>query len=75
MSATTPWQGQYQDLRRGGRHLISQCGPKAGAIEGASLKHVVRVTCYLTDLADYPIYRRARPFLSADAIAVVKTKG
>ena len=27
---------------------------------GASLKDVVRITCYLTDLADYPIYSKAR---------------
>lgn len=26
----------------------------------ASLKDVVRITCYLTDLADYPIYAKAR---------------
>jgi 2-iminobutanoate/2-iminopropanoate deaminase len=27
---------------------------------GASLNDVVRITCYLTDLADYPIYSKAR---------------
>jgi len=27
---------------------------------GAGLKDVVRITCYLTDLADYPVYAKAR---------------
>jgi 2-iminobutanoate/2-iminopropanoate deaminase len=27
---------------------------------GAGLRDVVRITCYLTDLADYPVYSKAR---------------
>jgi 2-iminobutanoate/2-iminopropanoate deaminase len=37
-------------------------GNIARALErsGAGMKDVVRITCYLTDLADYPVYARAR---------------
>jgi 2-iminobutanoate/2-iminopropanoate deaminase len=45
---------------------------------GAGLKDVVRITCYLTDLADYPVYSKARAALFKDnppASATVQVAG
>lgn len=45
---------------------------------GAGMKDVVRITCYLTDLADYPIYSKARAAAfkgNPPASATVKVAG
>lgn len=45
---------------------------------GAGMKDVVRITCYLTDLADYPIYSKARAAAFKDnppASATVQVAG
>jgi 2-iminobutanoate/2-iminopropanoate deaminase len=45
---------------------------------GASLKDVVRITAYLTDLADYPVYSKARGAAfgqAAPASATVQVAG
>jgi 2-iminobutanoate/2-iminopropanoate deaminase len=45
---------------------------------GAGMKDVVRITCYLTDLADYPVYSKARAALFRDnppASATVQVAG
>jgi 2-iminobutanoate/2-iminopropanoate deaminase len=45
---------------------------------GAGMKDVVRITCFLTDLADYPVYSKARAAAFKDnppASATVQVAG
>ena len=52
--------------------------PVRWSAAGAGMKDVVRITCYLTDLADYPIYSKARAAAFKDnppASATVQVAG